>query len=215
MEHTIYIDIETIPAGEKIDPATMPHPAAMKKAETIEAWRLEKAPQEAEDLYRKRSLKSMEGEIFCICWAIDDWEVETLYNVNLDESMLLNSFIVALNGPIDLRTSVIWVGHNNLTFDMAWIWRRAIKYDLTMLANLIKLDRYKHNIHDTMVMWRGADFKDYTSLDSLARYLGVGQSEGSGADVYDWYLAGEYDKITNHCKSDVELVRKVYKKIKA
>jgi len=85
---------------------------------------------------------------------------------------------------------------------------------MEMLANMIRLDKYKSNIEDTMVMWRGADFKDYTSLDSLARWLGVGESEGSGADVYDWYLAGECGKIVDHCKADVELVRKVYKKIR-
>ena len=212
MKHTIYIDIETIPSGEKIDIATIKPPGVMKKQETINAWRRDKAPQEAEDIYRKRALKSMEGEIFCICWAVGDGEVRDLYCVS--ESALLDSFILELGNDIDLRESVIWVGHNALTFDMAWIWRRAIKYDLTMLANLIQLDRYKLNIHDTMVMWRGADFKDYTSLDSLARYLGVGEAEGSGADVYDWYLAREYQKIVDHCKADVELVRKVYKKIR-
>ena len=213
MQHTIYIDIETIPAGPKIDPATMPHPAIMKKEETIAKWREEKAPQEAEDLYRKRALKSMEGEIFCICWAIGNQEVQSVQNAD-SEAYLLEGFLGDLEEDIDLRESVIWVGHNNLTFDMAWIWRRAIKYDLTMLAGLIKLDRYKHNIHDTMVMWRGADFKDYTSLDSLARYLGVGEAEGSGAEVYDQYLAQEFGAIVDHCKIDVELTRKIYKKIR-
>jgi len=213
MERTIYIDIETIPAGEQPDPATIPHPTIMKKAETIEAWRKDKAPQETETLYRKRALKSMEGEIFCIAWAVGDGKVQYVHNQD-DEHTLLEIFIEILQTEIDLRESVIWVGHNALTFDMAWLWRRAIKYDMEMLANMINLSKFKSNVDDTMIMWRGADFKDYTSLDSLARWLGVGEAEGSGADVYDQYLAGEYSKITDHCKADVELVRKVYKKIK-
>jgi len=119
MEKTIYIDIETIPAGDKPDPATIPHPAVMKKAETIEAWYREKAPQEAENLYRKRALKSMEGEIFCIAWAVGDDEVEVVYRQDMNEQILLAVFVNYLEEKIDLRESVIWVGHNNLTFDMA------------------------------------------------------------------------------------------------
>jgi len=212
MDRTIYIDIETIPAGNKIDPATMPHPATMKVEKTIEAWRKDKAPQAAEEQYRKRALKSMEGEIFCIGWAVGDDEVSVIRD--LYEHGLLIAWMDKLEEKIDLRESITWVGHNNLTFDMAWLWRRAIKYDMKMLANMINLDRYKGNIRDTMIMWRGSDFQDYTSLDALAKWLGIGEQVGSGADVYDQYLAGEYQKIANHCKEDVELVRKVYKKIK-
>lgn len=213
MQHTIFIDIETIPAGAPIDPATLEPPGNISKQETIDKWKVEKAPGMAKELYRKRALKSMEGEIFCIGYAIDDDPVMVECKEE-GEDLLLITFVASLGARIDLRESVIWVGHNILTFDMAWLWRRAIKYDLQMLADMIKLDRYKHNIHDTMVMWRGADFQDYTSLDALAQWLGFGAQEGSGADVYDWFLAGEYDKIVNHCKSDVELVRSVYKKIR-
>lgn len=212
MEHTIYIDIETIPSGPKIDPLTLDPPSTMSKQETIDKWRTERAPGIAEELYRKRALKSMEGEVFCIGWAVGDGEASVEHGEL--ELNTLNVFLHKLEDVIDLRESVIWVGHNILTFDMAWLWRRAIKYDLTMLANMIKLDRYKHNIHDTMVMWRGADYQDYTSLDALAKWLGFEGQEGSGSEVYDWYLAGEYGKIIDHCKSDVELVRKIYKKIR-
>jgi len=211
MEHLVFIDLETIPSGPPVDMATQPPPKKMSKPETIEKWR--KSEGAADEIYRSRSLNSMEGEIFCIGYAVGDEPVMVECQEE-GEELLMMTFISSLKARIDLRESVIWVGHNILTFDMAWLWRRAIKYDLPMFANMIKLDRYKHNIHDTMVMWRGADFKDYTSLDDLARWLGLGETVGSGADVYDQYLAGEYEKIINHCKMDVELTRKIYKKIR-
>jgi len=212
MEHTIYLDLETIPSGPPIDPSTLEPPGNISKQETIDKWKQEKAPVIAESLYRKRALKSMEGEIFCICWAVDDSEVEWIWDYH--EEDLLFRFECCLEEKIDLREAVTWVGHNALTFDMAWIWRRSIKYDMKMLSNMIRLDKYKGNVQDTMLMWRGADYQDYTSLDSLARWLGLGEQVGSGADVYDQYLAGEYDKIIDHCKADVSTVRAVYKKIK-
>ena len=207
----IYIDIETIPSGERIDPATMSHPTIMKKEETIAKWRAEKAPQEAEEMYRKRALKSMEGEMFCICWAYDDGEIQYVHNQD-DDHTLLEVFMELLEIP--QYELVTWVGHNILTFDMPWIWRRSVKYDMHWLRDKINLDRYRGNVEDTMLMWRGADNTDYTSLDKLAKWLGVGESVGSGSEVYDWYLASEFDKIIEHCKQDVELVRKIHKKIK-
>ena len=212
MQHIIYCDIETVPAGPKIDPATMPHPAIMKKEETIAKWRSEKAPQEAEALYRKRALKSMEGEIVCICWAYDDGEVKEKFFGN-DAREIIN-WSEWLKTDILQHELITWVGHNILTFDRPWIWRRAVKYDLAWLVRQIRLDRYRGNVEDTMLMWRGADNTDYTSLDNLAKWLGVGESVGSGADVYDWFLAGDFEKIVEHCKSDVSTVRAVYKKIK-
>ena len=210
----IYIDIETIPSGDKIDPATLDQPKAMKKEETIAKWREEEAPKVAEELYRKRALKSMEGEIICICWAIDDGEVKSRLSLTGDSpGAYLLSVSHELKESIPQYELITWVGHNILTFDMPWIWRRAVKYDLHWLRNNIRLD-YRGNIEDTLLLWRGADRQDYTSLDDLARWLGVGEPIGHGSEVYDLYLNGEYDKIIEHCKQDVNLTRKIYKKIK-
>ena len=73
MNRLLFIDIETIPAGEPVEPCTLPHPAQMKKEETIDKWYAEEAPALAKELYRKRALDSMQGEIFCIGYS---WEGE-------------------------------------------------------------------------------------------------------------------------------------------
>jgi len=205
----IYIDIETIPSGDKIDPNTMPHPTKMSVEKTIEAWRKEKAPQEAEEQYRKRALKSMEGEIICIGYAFENDEVKTIVRQGETEEHIF-LFFDALFKPVKAPE---WVGHNILTFDMQWIWRKAVKYGCRWLVNHIQLNRYKGNIHDTMRIWGGADYQDYTSLDNLAKWLGVGEQVGSGSETYELYLAGKTDEIAEHCKTDVELVRRVYQRI--
>jgi len=207
----ITLDIETIAAGEPIDPATMPHPAKMSLEKTIAEWRRDKAPQEAEEQYRKRALDSMQGEIICICWAIDDGEVN--FHKGLNEKTLLIEFIQMVSVDIPQHELITWVGHFGLTFDLLWLWRKAVKYNLGWLIRNIRLSRYSGNVEDTNIMWNGID-RGYTSLDSIAKFLDVGEPIGSGAQVYDWYLEGEYDKIIEHCKQDVNLCRAIYKRMK-
>lgn len=216
MNRFVYIDIETIPSGDPVDVSTIQPPANMSKPETIARWRAEQAPQIAQELYRKRALNSMEGEIVCIGWAIGDEEVQTIMpGEGFGEIAIIEEWLKWLRQEqgVNEYDSIIWVGHNILTFDMPWLWRRAVKYDFQWLKGQIRLDRYKSNIHDTMKIWAGADFKDYTSLDKLASWLGLGNQNGSGSEVYDQYLKGDYEAIAAHCKGDVELVRAVYSKI--
>ncbi|MCF7811568.1 hypothetical protein K9N50_11335 [bacterium] len=209
----IYTDLETIPSGDPIDPAEMPHPARMSLEKTIEAWRRDKAPQEAEEQYRKRALDSMQGEIVCICWAIDDERIHSLISSACDEELLLFDFIQELRRDIPQHEPITWVGHFGLTFDMLWLWRKAVKYNLGWLIRNIRLERYRSNAEDTNIMWNGVD-RGYTSLASIAAFLDVGEPIGSGAEIYDHYLAGEYEKIIEHCKQDVEICRAIYKKMK-
>jgi hypothetical protein len=63
-----------------------------------------------------------------------------------------------------------------------------------------------------MEMW-AVDFKDYVSLDKIAKFLGLeGKEDGiDGSKVYDMWLEGQLEKIENYCRDDVELVREVYK----
>jgi hypothetical protein len=63
-----------------------------------------------------------------------------------------------------------------------------------------------------MEMW-AVDFKDYVSLDKIAKFLGLGGKEEGidGSKVYDMWLEGQLEKIEKYCREDVELVREVYK----
>ncbi len=209
---TIYIDIETLPDGPLIDPATMTPPATMTKPETIAKWRAEQAPELAEEMYRKRALDSMKGRICCIGWAIEDGEAQA-YTSGMNEAWCLLNLERVVKG---LRGLPTWVGHNAQGFDMLWIWRRAIKYGLRDLAASIQLDRYRGNVRDTMMMWAGPDaYNNKVSLAALAEYLGCGEKCGGmdGSQVYGLAQAGEWDKIAEYCRRDVELTRAVYKRL--
>lgn len=217
MKHaSCFIDIETIPSGIAVDPRSLTPPGNMKKSDTIEQWYQTEAPRIAEEQFRKRALDSMQGEILVVSWAVDNEDPQFLVqesDVDQAEEYLMTQLEFSLQNTV--ASPIIWIGHNAIDFDMLWLWRRAIRYDLPWLANNIKIDRYRGNIHDTMQIWSGGRSNGYCKLDAIASFLGLpGKTDDmDGSQVYDYYLQGRINEIADYCVQDVRLVRDVYKHI--
>jgi hypothetical protein len=205
----LYFDIETLPGSERpsLEEVEAKAPKNMKKPETIRAWAEEN--QEAE--WRKQALDSMAGQVLAIGFALNDAETSVLIQGRdgiESERDLLARFQDIL---IDLNMLPDFCGHNIKTFDLPWIWRKAVQHRLNPLCNMIPRARYDPRIKDTMELW-AADFKDHVSLDAIAHFLGLqGKVEGmDGSQVLDLYEAGELDRIAEYCAGDVRTVRSVY-----
>lgn len=215
----IYLDIESLPSGDPIDPLTMPPPGNISKAETVAEWRRTKAVDLAADKYRARALDSMAGEIFCIAWAIDDGPVDYVSIETGDEVDRMVEFqdvVKSLGGQYN--EPVQFCGFNILNFDMPFLWRKSVKYGL-MLHKIINLDKYRGNCTDLMVAWgkyyradKGNEF--WCSAKSVAEFLGIPNDDPvDGSMVYDLYQQGNVDAIISHCKADVLLEREIYKRL--
>jgi predicted PolB exonuclease-like 3'-5' exonuclease len=65
----------------------------------------------------------------------------------------------------------------------------------------------------TMEAWAG--FNKRISQDALCEILGLEKKPDDidGSKVYDYYLAGEIDKIVEYNKHDVKTVREIYKRV--
>lgn len=214
---SIFIDIETIPSGDPIDPNTLTPPGNLKKKDTIEAWQAFDAPRLAEELYRKRSLNSMEGKIICVGCAIGDdkattWGDDGDVNEKDILKLMVDDIQLSLPSPF---ASIVWIAHNGIGFDFKWLKRKAIKYQLPWLAQSIRPERYGGNCIDTIQLWQCGDYKDaYCKLSAIADFLGIPYStDVDGSMVYDMFLAGKIAEICEYCRRDVELVRAVYRKI--
>ena len=210
----IFLDIETIPFGDLVDPMTMTPPGNISKPETIAAWYKDKAIDIAAEKYRGRALDSMQGEILCIGYATEDDTVRCISAAG-GEGPILMAFEATLTSLCkSYGESATFVGWNIVAFDIPFIWRKAIKYGLIGLRNAFNRDRYKGNHLDLMLAW-GADWKDFRKLDDVAQFLGLPGKLGglTGATIYDAYLEGRMDEITAYCKNDVETVRAIYRKI--
>jgi predicted PolB exonuclease-like 3'-5' exonuclease len=205
-----YIDIETIPSGEPIDPRTLTPPSVMTKADTIEKWYVEKAPEIAKEKFKARALDSMQGEILCIGYAIDDGEPRCIRDGG-EYDILAHFYESVMDEYVGSHTFIGW---NIGSFDIVWLWRKAVKYDLRGLRNLFNRDRYRGNCVDLMQIW-ASDYKNYNKMDDVAKFLGLpGKPEGmDGSKIYDLYLEGRMDDIVDYCLNDVSTVRDIYRRI--
>lgn len=212
----LFVDIETVPSPNKpsLEELETQAPKTMKKADTIKAWAEENQDQE----YRKQALDSMQGEILAIGYAFGDADPICLIRGEgmPTEADLLAVFETAIESHMAKYGSMkpVWIGHNVRTFDLPWLWRKALKYRLHDLARRIPRGRYDKDVEDTLELW-AADYKDRVGLARVAEFLGLsGKAEGmDGSQVFDTWQAGELEKIASYCAGDVEMVRSVYRVI--
>jgi hypothetical protein len=208
----IFIDIETLPSPDQpsVEDLIAKAPGNMKKPESIQKW----AEENQETEWRKQALDSMQGRILTIGWAIgeDPAEAQTVGLAGIEtERDLLEAFQdLLLEAPIDAER-LEWVGHNIRSFDLPWLWRKALQHRLHPLAKLIPRGRFDKRIIDTLELW-AADFRDRVGMDAIAQFLGLaGKTEGvDGSKVFDLWQAGELQTINDYCRQDVEVARKVY-----
>jgi DNA polymerase elongation subunit (family B) len=199
----IYIDIETIPAGDQPIIDILEAPETHNKVKLSEQDKINWCSAKADEEYRKRSLNSMQGQIFCIGVAYND--SEPIIFSSLNPFNILDRFIEQIN-ELDYPELI---GHN-ISFDLAFIYHSCLKQGLEFPA--IYLQPKCNLIKDTMKLWNPFDWKSYYKLTDIATFLGIEfDDKATGKEVYDLYLQGKYQEIYNHCISDVELTRQVDK----
>lgn len=211
MDNKIFLDIETVPSGDPIDPCSLIPPGNISKQETIDKWHRENGPQLAEELYKKRALNSMQGEIICVGLCLIGGETQIILGDSEKETMeRLSMRLAEIRGQ--WHEPLHFVGWNITTFDLPWLWRKAIKYNLTELRDSIPRDN-KHLVTDLMKVW-AAEWKDYNKMSDVAEFLGIPHDATfTGQDVYMAWLTRDYDKIMQHCRGDIETTMEIYKRI--
>lgn len=201
----LFIDIETIPGPNILSFEEIKIPGNISKPETIAKYQQEHQL----DQYKRQALDSMQGRIICIGYQYGDYPVDAGCN---DEGVLmlhLEEMLKTAQG--DYSDSITFVGWNITTFDIPWLWRKAIQYDLPALRRLIPHGNSKLII-DLMKIW-SAEYKDYVSLADCAKFLGIEHEGGNGSEIYDLWQAGDLDSIAEHCRRDVETTMKIYERI--
>lgn len=212
----VYLDIETLPSQSaeyraKVREGIKP-PSTIKKPESILAWLDENAETATDEAVAKTSLDPAHGHICTIGYAIADGK--TVANTITDisgEADLLTSFFDALPKMGMVR----FIGHNVAAFDLRFIICRAVVLGVripTIIPRDIK--PWSPEIFDTMTAWAGA--RGTISQDRLAGALGLPGKDGfDGSMVAEAWAKGEYDRISEYCRSDVETVRAIYKRFEA
>ena len=201
----LFFDIETIPADEKIK--GVPITQALSTQNRYQNRK--KVTKSKETLYRDTAISGDFGQIFCIGFAIDEADVEIIKGQEAD--------ILKAWGQVADRAD-LFIGHNILDFDLRFIFKRSIINKIKPTSKHLNLSfaRYRNfPIYDTMREWEKWS-ASFISLDTLAKALGLESSKDGGIDgskVYDYYLKKKYETIYEYCARDVELTRKVYKRM--
>jgi len=214
----LYLDIETLPAGEDKQ-------AALKLL--FEKRRAKKGKKENdgdqtdfEQYLLGTSFDGSFGRILCIAYAIDDGPVEVL-DGSEDEAKMLEEFWEMVGSISKPSANPNWpdygvqfIGHNVMDFDLRFIYQRSI-INRVKPAYDLNFARYRnYPVYDTMkewVKWANSNI----GLEHIALALGIPTPKDGidGSQVYDFYKAGKIKEICEYCKRDVECTREVYKRM--
>lgn len=208
---TLVIDIETWASNNKPDYPPFKVSSGATKPETIQKQKdeYETTKEELRDkLWRKQALDSMRGAIICVCYAIDDADVQHIVG-DTEQDILTELDNVLANIPYP-----IVVGWNISRFDLVWLFHRGLRYGLkNILTSLPNKKDDQAMMRDLMNVFSATSYgsDSWVSLDEAARFLGFPSKAVSGKDIHDLYVNGQIDVIIEHCVYDVELCRKIHK----
>ena len=224
-ETHLFLDIESLPTDrrdfiEEVE-AAVRCPASYKKQEAIAEWWETEGPIARKAAVHKTGLDGGIARMAAIAWGWGAGDVKAAHTAvdgahSIDrERLILTGFFAECQAVYDATGAApTIVGHCVTTFDIRWIWHRAIVLGVTppwwwpVAAKPWDAD----SVQDTAVMWIGT--RDRISLDRLARILDVGgKGEMDGSQVWDAWERGEHEKVREYCADDVRLVRRIWCRI--
>lgn len=214
---SVFIDIESIRSQElwvkEYVAETVKPPGNMKKAETIAKWEIEEKASAIDEAMEKCVFDGAMNHIICIGVAIDDHAPVAFQAADpRNEKDILAEFFDYLAGNVgQWGVNNRYVGHNISGFDLRVIKQRSMILGIRPPA-WIPFDNkpWDKNPYDTMMQW---DQRNPIKLDKLARAFGIEGKSMDGSKVYEMWKSGLMEQIVAYCKCDVEMVRKVYKRM--
>lgn len=233
----LYLDIETIPtqrddvrdylSGSLRDDLlqameAVRAPANYKDADKIAEYCAEKkkALQDsfAQDLQKKIEATGLDGSfghVFCIGWAFDGFDAQTVYGTS--EHAVLNEFSrLATVRPSEQHSTTV-IGHNVSAFDLRFLTQRFIVNGIRPPMVIARAAAAKpwesEKVFDTMVQWAGVGNR--ISLDKLCLALSIPSPKGDldGSKVWQYVQDGRHEEIALYCERDVEATRAVHRRM--
>ncbi len=223
--HLIFIDIETVASS----PCYCDLSSTMKALWDIKSRFLSLSANghtaTPPELYPKKAgIYSEFSRVLCVSIAesfesngLNKWVQQSFYGH--DESQLLTELTNYLQSNCPSSSFVKLIGHNIREFDVPFLIRRMIINEVK-LPNVFKIRGKKpwqiEHLVDTMSLWKFGDFKNYTSLNLLAKILNVPSSKEilDGSKIHDtFWFKNDLDGIVKYCEHDVLTTSQVYFKL--
>ena len=112
------------------------------------------------------------------------------------------------------RSVNLFIGFNAIDFDLRFLVQRSMLLGVKPVD--ISFERYSSSpVYDVMWEWTRWSSGYKISLDDLAKAFDMPSSKGEldGSRVHEYYKKGKIKEITEYCGADVDLTRKIYKKM--
>jgi hypothetical protein len=216
----LFLDIETVPQQETHDNLS---------DEWKDLWSLKasyiirnKDTETAQSIYSRAGIYAEFGKIICISCGIiqgarDEKKLVIKSFCGDDEKLLLHQFSEMLN-KWSADGNKFLCAHNGKEFDFPYLCRRLIINHLP-IPEILRLNGKKpwdvpHM--DTLDLWKFGDYKNYTSLNLLARALGIPtpKDDIDGSRVHEVYWKEKnMDRIVVYCQKDVVTVAQIFLRI--
>ncbi len=217
LNNILFLDIETVPQYDSFDKV----PAEWQELWGRKADLLikDKQADSPASIYGRAGIYAEFGKIICISCGIisGSGESKKLLLKSFagdDEKMLLLQFCEMLAKWAPGQPKYL-CAHNGKEFDFPFLCRRLIIHGLPVpsILNLAGKRPWEIPHLDTLELWKFGDYKNYTSLNLLARTLGIAtpKDDIDGSRVAEVYWQ-QHDlaRIVVYCQKDVITVAQVY-----
>lgn len=231
-DKTYFVDIETVPAFEKLLQAPVhmrqvfekKFKADYDKAESSPDWGIlpDSDPEEVwnniyQDIWSsKAALYPEYGKIVCVSFGVvRQGNIHVSYKVEEDEILLLDHITKVLESNPDKL-----VAHNGKGFDYPFINKRMIIAGMPVPKILQMMGKKPWDVPklvDTQELWSMGVFNSNIALDALAMNFGLPSPKAkmSGSHVAEvWYsersLQEKIEIIGGYCNDDVNVLASVF-----
>ncbi len=233
------LDIETVPAANKqpyIDAAKLDFKAPSgltketagkdlglegdelrykNKEAVIALWEQrfseEKAPEVADQAWRKTSLDATYGRIVSVAWKRLGHAGQVICQDPLNERDTLQQFVDSIGAHLSEHGGArqpFFIGHN-IVFDLKFLFRRCVILGVRPLFDLPFKGRHDKDYFCTMQAW--CEYGERIYLVNLCAALGLETDNTmDGSMVCDYWQAGRYSEICTYNVDDVDLALKAH-----
>ena len=217
-EKILYLDIETVPAFENYNAMPERFRLCWDKKAALLAKKQNEEDETPESIFNRAGIYAEFGKIVCISVCMFHKErlrVKSYYGN--DEAALLLEFADMLHKSKSGRKIAYLCAHNGKEFDFPYIGRRMVVHGIPVpdLLECRNKKPWEVPLLDTMDLWRFADRKDYTSLETLTTLFNLPSSKDdlTGAEVYEcYYQQKDLERIKKYCQQDAVAVARLMMK---
>jgi hypothetical protein len=212
----LFFDLETMrttnPVVIKRIQESIRPPGQYKKPESIAQWMRDEAPAAALEQINRTALSGTFGHLAVIGWAVDDQPFEYVTAQGLQEAHMIRDFMARVAAK--MHSQSLWTSQAKFIvfgdFDIRFLFQRSRILNVPLR---LPMKRYSDQVFDVMEKWGGREMIKQSDIE-LA--MGIERNDPlpfGGSQVGEAIDAGRWHDVIEHCRIDVENLRKIYRRI--